>query len=857
MTGFFSDLSFAEPARLWLLLGVPPAVLLAGRLTLAHLGRRQLVLALLLRAVLLSTLVLALCRPTLADDVDRVCATLAVDVSGSVSPAALERARAFVSRARAAARPGDATHVVTFGGHARRVPDRAPIERHDPTSTDAEAAVRLAGALCDEGLVRRIAVLSDGLETDGDLVSAAAAARAGGARVFAVALSADDAPEALVADLEVVGEVRAGSPFQLRAELRSSVAQRAKVRLLVDGKETPKAPARELDLPAGSTHVTFPVDRADAGRVRVAVRVEAPRAGRPENDEAALLVDVVGPPRVLFVEKGASPSAAFVRALAAEHVLVDLRGPEAIPRSAADLERYDLVVLSDVSAQYLGGAVTRALEQYLQAGGGLLVAGGESSFGPGGYTGTPFEKLLPVRADPEKEKNEPHLALALVIDRSGSMSGEKMEMAKNAALGATELLGPSDLVAVIAFDSVANVVTRLQRAANRLRIASDISKIQATGGTNILPALAEAHQQLSPAHARIKHVILLTDGQAPYQGIGELCDEMSAQGITVSSVGVGREADRTLLAMIAERGGGRFYYTDSAATVPRIFSRETAEVSRSAVREAPVHAVVTKRTEWLAGTDLGSAPAIRGYVVVRPRPIAETLLAATGSPDPLLVRWRVGLGESVVWTSDLGRRFSQSFARWPGYPKLWAQIARGAMRRRVATELPMHVTITRGAADVWIDAVGTDDRFLEGLSGELEVGADGGRPARKVPLQQTAPGRYGAHVPVGDRGPRVFSATLTREGRTVAGARASAFVAPAPEWMARPADTALLARAAARGGGRMLEEPAPLYDPATDRIPRRRELWPLLALGAVALVVLDLAARRITIRRRRRRSSGA
>jgi len=199
-------------------------------------------------------------------------------------------------------------------------------------------------------------------------------------------------------------------------------------------------------------------------------------------------------------------------------------------------------VLSDVARGALGDKRMNALDAFVRAGGGLLVAGGAQSFGAGGYAGSPLEPILPVRLDLPEKLDEATLALALVIDKSGSMSGPKMELTKEAARATAEMMPPSDLIAVIVFDSQATPVVRLQRAANRARILSDISRIQASGGTNILAGLREAVDELLSARARKKHVILLSDGQSGYDGITDLLETAAGAPITVSAVGVGEGA---------------------------------------------------------------------------------------------------------------------------------------------------------------------------------------------------------------------------------------------------------------------------------------------------------------------------
>ena len=122
---------------------------------------------------------------------------------------------------------------------------------------------------------------------------------------------------------------------------------------------------------------------------------------------------------------------------------VDVRPPQGMPDALADLQNYELLILSNVPATALSMRQMEVARTYVQdLGGGLIMLGGDQSFGLGGYYKTVLEEILPVRSDFEKEKEKPSLAMVLVIDKSGSMGGEKIEMAKEAAKSAVELLGP-------------------------------------------------------------------------------------------------------------------------------------------------------------------------------------------------------------------------------------------------------------------------------------------------------------------------------------------------------------------------------------------------------------------------------
>lgn len=854
---FGREVTFLEPA--WLeLAAVIPFVFWALGVSLSDLSRPQQILVGTVRSLLFVGAAVALARPSTVTDATKIATVVLVDVSDSVSDKQLAAAQTYVDAAWRARAADDAMYVVSFAERPVLVPandSAAPrVTRHagHGAGTDIQAALQLAYGLYPPGTLPRAVILSDGIQTDGDLLAEAYKAKDFGVKVSWNTFPEDPHQEIRAVAVHLPDGIKVGAPFSAVAEVWSTHEEEVTLALYQDDFPNGLEPQKTVTLHEGQNRIPFKTEAKGSGFVTYTLRIRDPKHDENKlNNVTVASAPVKGRPRILYIEGEADrdPSVAtyLKRALDRENIDVEVRGPRGAPGSAKDLEKFDLVLLSDLSAVFLGSSQMTAIEGYVRdMGGGFIMAGGQDSFGSGGYQGTRIEKILPVRFDSEKELNQPSVALVLVIDRSGSMQGEKLEMAKESARATAEVLDPSDLLSVIAFDNTPMTIVRLQRASNRLRISTDIAKLHPGGGTNILPALQEAFSVLGPVNAKVKHVILLTDGQAAAEGIPELVDDMRQSRITVSCVGIG-DADKNMLAMISEHGEGKLYMAENASELPKIFVKETSEVQKSSLVEDLVTVHVVKRVEMIEGTGVEESPPLRGYVTTKPKDTAEVILVSDRA-EPLLARWRVGLGQVIAWTSDVKNRWAKAWLTWPGYAKFWAQVVRTTMRHRQYESYDLRAEVVSGRARVVVDAVGPDDRFVNAMDTTLEiVDPRDSKVKRSLPMNQTAAGRYEAEFPVDRYGTYLLKAVHKRDGRVVAESLGAVALPYPAEYLRATPDPEPLRQAALVTGGVSGPSPAQLFARTGEKIETHRELWPFVLLAVACLFLCDVYLRRVRL----------
>jgi uncharacterized membrane protein len=874
-----SFVSIAQPGYLAVLAVVPLVVALSLR-SLAGLGPVRRPLAVGLRCLVIAVMACALAGPEWVRQTDDQTVIFALDQSGSVPAAQQREALAFVEQAAVEMRAGkDRIAVLSFA--ARPSVDQLPNQEliagnvgvsGDRHQTDIAAALRLGLALFPGDTARRLVMISDGNERRGMAAAEADAFAALGVPIDVVPLRYEHAAEVLIDQLSAPAAANLDEVITLRLVVRSQVDTTARLLLYHNDRLVRLDPATPgvgmpIELEAGANRFTIPVELRAPGvhRFRAVVEPDDPAADSiAVNNEGRAFTIVGEATRVVVIAasptelRAADWSSAEILANALRQggVQCDLIPFEDLPSDPGALADASAVILSNVSALDLGTARQELLASYVRdQGGGLLVIGGDYAFSMGGYDRTPLEEVLPVETSRDKLKLL-SLAMVIVIDRSGSMAGEKIAMARQAAIGAAERLSRLDRVGVIAFDSAAEWIVPLQPAENRTWIAQRIATIGAGGGTDLYPALEQSQQALLGAGTNLRHIIALTDGRSAPGAFESLAESCGQAGITISTIAVGPDADRPLLARVAQRSGGRLYIADSASPLPQIFARETALVSRAALFEQPFTPRLDRTIDEriLRGFAPAEIPPLYGHVVTAAKPAARTPLVrpTADGADPILAYWQVGLGRAVAFTSGLWPKWGPEWAAWPGFSKLWTQAVRYAARPGHPGELQVEASVRGGDAIVSVSA---EHLPLRAQSSLVVVGHVTTPDFSRSPLdlRRTAAGRYEAAFPLDAPGTYLVNLPYSYGvgEQSQSGVLSTGVVQSySSEYRTLGHNEAVLAELARRTGGRVLDmdDAGTVYEPRSIRpIQTRRPFWEDLIRLALVLFILDVAVRRMAV----------
>ncbi len=806
-------------------------------------GQRPSRAAVGLRVAIVALLLAALTNPTQSGSPPPTPLVLLVDQSASLASEQRDQLWQAAQRAAAELRPFRPVRLVTFGADAALATgDQPPAINQD--GTDIAGALRFATGLLPTG--GEVVLVSDGGATTPGAAAELPGITAQDILINTVALTTTGV-EVQVESLRVPAALREGERFSADVIIWSSAV--GQVRLDLTSDAAPLA-GRTLDLEPGRNVVSFQSQAGSRGFHQFVATIQASADQQAANNSLAAWTVVGPPPRVLVVERAPDSAATLRDALENAGLVTEAIRPATLSTRLSQLDAYDAIVLHDVAATALSLDQQLALREYVRSlGHGLVVLGGTNSYSLGGYKGTPLEEVLPVSMEPPPRRERPQVTLLLMIDRSASMLGipgqDKFSLAKAAAIAATESLGPADTIGVLTFDTTtewAVEFTQIGSGLNLSEIQTKIATIASGGGTNIYDALSDGLSALQKQPGRVRHAVLLTDGRSSTENSYEaLVAPLRIDGITLSTIAIGADADQLLLESLAKLGAGRYHFAADPSELPRLTLQETEIARENPITEGDFRANLVSPHPAIRGLDISALPAFSGYIAVTPKPEAERLLESPEG-DVVLATWQYGLGRSTAWTTDAGERWTRDWPRWSGWGALLAQIVAATYPDPASGPLRIESSVAGAQASIDLDALDELGEPIDLADVGLRVVAPDGSE-QIVRAQQVGPGRYNAEVELADEGSYQVLAALEQPALRLE-TRAGLVRPYSAEWAASP-DLALLTQLASGSGGRV-DSFAALTTPPAEiaRVRPPRAWWPGLVAAALLLWLAEVALRR-------------
>ncbi|MBB5150291.1 VWA domain-containing protein [Ureibacillus thermosphaericus] len=691
--------------------------------------------------------------------------------------------------------------------------------------TNIEQALQLATGIVDKDKATRIVLMTDGLQTKGEVLESITKIAGSKISVDVVPLGRKISNDVSIQSFTTPQVAYQGEEQTLVTEIESTTDTMGELLLY----ENDQLIFREtIQLEEGKNVFTYRHKGNKEGLVKYEAYIQTDEDAILENNKLTSITMVQSTPRLLIVsdrEEG-SPIADMLNPSSIQFEEVSA---EELPSSLSYMLKYDAIIFDNVPGHLVGEAKMGVIEQAVKNFGvGFMMVGGENSFGIGGYFKTPIEKLLPVEMEVKGKQQLPSLGLVIVLDRSGSMIGLKMELAKEAAVRSVELLREGDTFGLIAFDSHPWEIIETKPLENKDEVTNTILSIPAEGGTEIYPSLSLAYNNLFDLPLQRKHIILLTDGQSATSGnYEELIESGKKKHITLSTVAIGHDADRQLLESLSELAGGRFYDVEDETTIPSILSRETAMISRTYIVDDPFYPVIYHSEGWNQLFEKG-VPQMNAYIGTTAKTTAN-VIAESEKEDPVLAEWQYGLGRTIAFTSDSTGAWTGDWGRWDRWVDFW--------NTAISRLLPTYNEI---AYDIRMDGEGSflitdptnqaaflDVAVVDEYGNELEVHLEPISASKVRAVADAKPGLVFFRISKDDN---VYQTGLT--------------VPYSSEYRLQPLNEKLLEEVADKTGGKIVEDPQEVFRKFNEQGATRQSIATIILLVSLLLFFVDITIRR-------------
>ena len=865
-------MQFERPLFLLLLALLVPVLVLAWRSRSSE-ERWKWWSSLVLRSLVVLALVAALAQPSFVRRGEALTTAFVLDRSRSIPVPLLASSRDFAQKlVEGKEKQEDRVAAITVGREAEIVsqPDARsiiPDAEHagDRDASNIAAGIRQALSILPPDTANRIVLVSDGNENVGNALAEAEVARANGIPIDVIPIEYEAANEVVFETLRAPTRARPGQTADLRLLLRSQGPAKGTVYLRDGGRPVdldPSTPGEGLavDLEAGPRTITVPFPLEGAGTRRFEAVFEPADASQDsmlENNRATAVTFVDGSGQVLVVDgSGGVESAPLANALSSSQMDVTVIGPEALGEQGALLSGYDAVLLVNVPRWSIDGETDRLLRSYVHdLGGGLMMLGGDKSFGAGGWINSEVSNVLPVKLDPPATRQMVRGGLVLIVHSCEMPQGNYW--AQQVAIAAIEALTRLDLIGIITLVNGPTWSHPLQEAGDKSAALAAARSMIVGDMFDFEGSVQMSVKALTESKAGQRHIIIISDGDPAPPSAPTLASAIASK-ITITTImvsGHGTQQDYVNMKYMAEHTGGRFYEVTNPKNLPKIFTKEASVVSRSLLVEGDFQPGVSPS---IGGPIRGlqGVPRLSGYVLTVPREgLSQIEISNTteDGQDPIYAYWNHGLGRAIAFTSDAGTRWTTGWTSWGEYRAFWEQSVRWLLRPAVPANAQIRSRVEGEVAIVDLEVFNAAGGFATDLNPDAALVGPSGR-GEPLTVVQTGPGRWRTEFPASEAGSYLvnFGLGAGEDGRR-ATMQASVSVPYPKEFRTVRDNRALLEQIADKTGGRVLAmtTAAESIDAfLRDNLPipeSARRMWDLMAILAAVFFLLDVAVRRVAI----------
>ncbi len=790
-------------------------------------------LRLILKGLSFAAILFALSEPIITLPQTRIAKVVLVDTSASITTQDLARASSL-SRDLERQKGRNWVKIIPFDSDPRTLrPEELAgglrltrVSDLSADGTNLEAALTDTLAAMPSGYLPSFLLISDGNENEGSVLRAIARLQQLQIPVDTIALGGRPSSGLRVQAVSTPRRAFSGEEIPVDLTVLSPVAAPATIDIFAEGRRLGHQP---VTLQPGTNSLRVNARVKTAGVVSISGRIEAKNLGEARFEEPIELSRA----HVLYISQDPSGSDSNLLAVLQQADIEINRDSSSLDR---DLNDFQLVVLNNLDLNSISGARKERIEKYVRNGGGLLLIGGERQVYRNDKQMDALDRALPAKLAPP---NIPRgTCVALIIDKSSSMEGRKIELARLSAIGVVDHLKPTDSIGVLIFDNSYQWAVPMRRAEDKSLIKRLISGITPDGGTQIAPALAEAYRRVLPSTANFKHIVLLTDGISEEGDSIDLAKEASQHTVTISTVGLGQDVNRSYLEKVAATSGGRSYFLNEPVGLQQILLKDVETYSGTTAVEKALTPLVAAKADVLEGVGMEAAPPLHGYARYKAKPGAETILEINpGTRDPLYVRWQYGLGRAAVFASDAKSRWAEAWMAWPGFDKFWTNVTR---------DLLMHTSPSEATAE--LDAANNDMIVRYRLASQTAepdsvpqiyvLGPNGFR--RTIEVEKTAARLYQGRIHIGSQtGLFRIRPVNTSEAFPEVG-----LYRQQPEFEDYGSNEDLLRTIASFTNGRFNPPTSEVFAARGRSTTTKWPLWPVFLGLAIALNIAELVARK-------------